>query len=67
VIQSLLREFRDEFTEHLDGGCRFPRELRFPKITDFDEQLGRFTYDERYAKKQPDWMYADGTRQAAGS
>jgi NADH:ubiquinone oxidoreductase subunit F (NADH-binding) len=64
VIQSVLRAFRDEFSEHLEHGCALPRQLRLPKIIDFDERLGRFTYDERYAMKQPDWMYAGDRRDA---
>jgi hypothetical protein len=30
-----------------------------PKITDWDEKAGRFTYDAGYAKKRPDWTYAE--------
>jgi hypothetical protein len=29
-----------------------------PKIVDWDEDAGRFEYDESYAKKRPDWTYA---------
>jgi hypothetical protein len=30
-----------------------------PKIADWDEDAGTFRYDEDYARKRPDWTYAD--------
>jgi hypothetical protein len=30
-----------------------------PKIVDYDEEAGRFCFDERYRQKQPDWTYAE--------
>jgi hypothetical protein len=29
-----------------------------PKIVDWDEGASRFTYDEAYARKRPDWTQA---------
>ncbi|MGH2655915.1 MAG: SLBB domain-containing protein [Actinomycetota bacterium] len=34
------------------------RGLVLPKIVDWDEDAGRFTYDESYTRKRPDWTYA---------
>jgi NADH-quinone oxidoreductase subunit F len=59
LVQSLLQLFWPEFLEHGSGPCPRPRELRFPKLVDYDEEAGRFLYDERYARKRPDWTYAD--------
>jgi NADH-quinone oxidoreductase subunit F len=58
LMQSLFLTFEREFRAHAEGACPSPRGLVLPKITDWDEQAGRFTYDERYAKKRPDWTYA---------
>jgi hypothetical protein len=35
-----------------------PRALLLPKMMDWDEDAGAFTYDEGYARKRPDWTYA---------
>jgi NADH:ubiquinone oxidoreductase subunit F (NADH-binding) len=58
LAQSFVHVYRQEFQEHAGRACRRPRELAFPKITDWDETAGRFSYDLRYPKKQPDWTYA---------
>jgi hypothetical protein len=44
--------------EHAANRCASSRDLVFPKIKDWDEASGRFSYDERYSKKQLDWTYA---------
>jgi NADH:ubiquinone oxidoreductase subunit F (NADH-binding) len=59
IAASCLERFADEFREHLGRKCPRPRELAFPKIVDYDEQNGRFIYDERYARKRADWTYAE--------
>jgi NADH:ubiquinone oxidoreductase subunit F (NADH-binding) len=58
LVQSLYYCFTDEFREHLEAGCAFPRRLDLPKIVDYDEHLGRFVYDRSYSRRQPDWTYA---------
>jgi NADH-quinone oxidoreductase subunit F len=58
LVQSFVQVFMPEFQEHFDRVCPNPRDLVFPKITDWDESSGRFEYDLRYPKKQPDWTYA---------
>lgn len=59
LMQSLLQTFGQEFADHLGRTCPLPRELVLPKIVSFDEGAGRFTYDDRYRLKQPDWTYAE--------
>jgi NADH:ubiquinone oxidoreductase subunit F (NADH-binding) len=61
LAQSAVHVFGAEFAEHFGRPCPRPRELRFPKIVDFDEGAGAFRYDERYHLKRPDWTYADET------
>jgi NADH-quinone oxidoreductase subunit F len=57
VVSSILRNFPEEFAEHLESGrCPRPRELVLPKIVELED--GRVTYDESQARKRPDWTYA---------
>jgi len=59
LVSSMLREFPDEFALHLDGRCSSdPRPIVVPKIVELAD--GVATYDDRQARKQPDWTYADG-------
>jgi NADH:ubiquinone oxidoreductase subunit F (NADH-binding) len=58
LVQSLLQTFGEEFAAHMTMPCPSSRELVLPKIVDFDPSAGRFTYDDRYRLKQPDWTYA---------
>ncbi|MDQ3980312.1 MAG: hypothetical protein M3314_12285, partial [Actinomycetota bacterium] len=59
TIASILREFSDEFAEHLEGRCRVPvpRPITVPKIVDIVD--GVVVYDEKQARKEPDWTYAE--------
>ena len=59
MVASLLREFSDEFAEHLEGRCRVPvaRPITIPKIVDIAD--GVALYDEKQPLKQPDWTYAE--------
>ena len=59
LVQSILKQFPGEFAAHLGHPCTLPRELPIPKLTDYDEQTAKFSFDERYRFKQPDWTYAD--------
>jgi NADH:ubiquinone oxidoreductase subunit F (NADH-binding) len=57
VIASLLERFPEEFVAHIeDERCANPRPLVVPKLVDLGG--GRAVYDERQARKQPDWTYA---------
>ncbi|MGH2703871.1 MAG: complex I 51 kDa subunit family protein [Actinomycetota bacterium] len=60
LAQSMVRVFVGEFAAHLEHACSLPREIVLPKLVDFDESTGEFTYDERYRLKRPDWTYAEG-------
>ncbi|HUF52821.1 MAG TPA: hypothetical protein VMR52_03485 [Dehalococcoidia bacterium] len=53
---SVLSAFREEFVDHVTGRCERRHDLKLPKMTDYNEGEG-FTYDEQYARKQPDWSY----------
>jgi NADH-quinone oxidoreductase subunit F len=57
VIESLVNRFSDEFQSHCKSACSLTRELKLPKLVDYDEQKHVFTYDERQRLKQPDWSY----------
>jgi NADH-quinone oxidoreductase subunit F len=59
VSQSALQLFDEEFAAHVRLGCRSDRDIPVPKLMDFDEETGTFTYDDRYRLKRPDWTYAD--------
>jgi len=58
LMQSLFLTFEEEFRSHAGRACPSPRGLVLPKIVDWDEDAGAFTYDEGYARKRPDWTYA---------
>lgn len=58
IAQSVLRSFAEEIRAHLGSACPLPRDLPVPKVVDFDPQMHRFAFDERYALKRPDWTYA---------
>lgn len=59
LTQSILRIFVGEVEAHLEMGCPFDRELELPKLVDFDEATGHFTYDDHYSHKRSDWTYDD--------
>ncbi|HEV7897461.1 MAG TPA: NADH-ubiquinone oxidoreductase-F iron-sulfur binding region domain-containing protein [Planosporangium sp.] len=60
LVRSAVEQFPGEFEAHLGRACPLPRDLPVPKFVDFDEEAGRFSYDERYQLKQPDWTFAAG-------
>ena len=56
VVGSVLREFPDEFAEHLQlHRCPRPRDLPIPKLVDLVD--GHAKYDETFWSKRPDWTY----------
>ncbi len=57
VIESLINRFSEEFQSHRKSTCGLTRELRLPKLVDYDDQKHTFTYDEHQQLKQPDWSY----------
>ena len=59
LLQSVIQTFTEEFQAHERRRCdRYRDELVLPKIVDYDEDAGRFRYDETYRRKQPDWTFA---------
>ncbi len=56
LIGSLLRQFPEEFAAHLEGAAPAP-EVPVAKLVDIRD--GVATYDERQARKRPDWTYAE--------
>jgi len=57
VVGSLLGAFPEEFVAHLEGRVRPPSsEEPVPKLVDIRDSVA--VYDERQARKQPDWTYA---------
>jgi NADH:ubiquinone oxidoreductase subunit F (NADH-binding) len=60
MVGSTLDDYEQHFLDHLDGrGCPKDRKVLVPKIVNIDDDSGEVTYDERHARKQPDWSYAD--------
>jgi len=59
MIQSVIGRFADEFRAHFNTHCPLPRKLPIPKLVSYDPQHHLFTYDERQARKQPDWTYEE--------
>ncbi|MGI8685983.1 MAG: NADH-ubiquinone oxidoreductase-F iron-sulfur binding region domain-containing protein [Acidimicrobiales bacterium] len=59
LVSSILETFPEDFADHLGGFCRLPpRTHLVPKVEDIVD--GTVVYDERQARKRPDWTYADG-------
>jgi NADH-quinone oxidoreductase subunit F len=56
LVASILRSFPEDVSAHLEGRCPSQRsEITVPKIIDLADDV--VTYDERQARKQPDWTY----------
>lgn len=56
VVSSVLQAFPEEFADHVEGNCpRHRDDLIVPKIVDLAD--GKVVYDERQARKRPDWTY----------
>ncbi len=50
----MLSKFAEEWAEHIETHkCPRPRELPLPKLKDFNEETGVWTYDVDYWKKRP--------------
>ena len=58
LVSSILETYPEDFADHLAGFCRLPpRSHLVPKVIDIAD--GRVVFDERQARKRPDWTYAD--------
>jgi NADH-quinone oxidoreductase subunit F len=60
LVQSVAQLFADEFRAHVGRACPLPRSIPFHKIAGWDAEAGRFSYDETYDTRQPDWTNAAG-------
>ncbi len=59
IVPSLLNRFRQEAVSLLSGERAPAGPYQLPKIVDFDEETRVFSYDERQARKNPDWTFED--------
>lgn len=57
VVGSIMSAFPGDFAAHLEGPCPRPRPILVAKLVDLGG--GEARYDERQARKQPDWTYAE--------
>jgi NADH-quinone oxidoreductase subunit F len=58
LIASFLRDFPEEFADHLEGQrCSGRHDLGLPKIEDIVD--GMAIYDQRQQYKQPDWTFLE--------
>ena len=56
MISSILRHFPEDVAAHLEGWCPSERTtIRPPKVVDIVD--GVVTWDEKQARKRPDWTY----------
>jgi len=53
LMQSLILSFEREFRDHAGRPCHSHRDLVLPKIVDWDEEAGRFTYDAEVRPQAP--------------
>ena len=65
LIPSLLETFEAEFDAHLAEATSGAEPILIAQIRDFDRERGVFVLDERQARKQPDWTYAEEPRPSA--
>ena len=58
LISSLVHKFKEDFDVQLTDTRYKPEPFPVPLIADFDEVNHRFTYDDTFAFKNPDWTYS---------
>ena len=58
LVSSVLREFPEDFADHLEGRRILERDVVVPKVVELDAD-GAVVYDERHRLKLPDWTYAE--------
>jgi NADH:ubiquinone oxidoreductase subunit F (NADH-binding) len=58
LVSSILRAFPEDVVAHEEGRCDLRHDLDLSLLADFDGST--FTYDEKQARKRPDWTYAPG-------
>jgi len=52
---SLVQSFAQEFAAHASGECPLPRTIVLPKLVDYDEEAGKFLYDQPYESTPHQW------------
>ena len=57
LIRSTLDRFPDAFTAHIGNATDPTIAVQVPKITDFDPDAARITFDPDYHRKRSDWSY----------
>ena len=58
IVPSIMTQFPSEFVRHYERGCQGCREVVTPKLVDFDESTGTFTYARtRAAGQVAGWNY----------
>jgi hypothetical protein len=65
LIPSLLETFEPEFGTPHGHLAASSEPILIAAIRDFDAERGVFLLDQRQARKQPDWSYADEPRPSA--
>jgi hypothetical protein len=55
-VSSVLRAFPEDVAAHLEGTAPPARRVLVPLVKDIADD-GTVTYDERHARKQPDWSF----------
>ncbi|HMC52037.1 MAG TPA: NADH-ubiquinone oxidoreductase-F iron-sulfur binding region domain-containing protein [Acidimicrobiales bacterium] len=57
LVSSILQAFPEEVVAHLEAPCPLPRPILVPKVVSLEAD--QVVYDERQARKRPDWTYQD--------
>ena len=58
VVSSILRRFPEDVVAHLEGTAPPLRPVLVPLVKDILDD-GTVIYDERHARKRPDWSFDD--------
>jgi NADH:ubiquinone oxidoreductase subunit F (NADH-binding) len=58
LIPSLIENFREEFVAQVTTPEQNPEVFPVPLILDFDETRQTILYDNKFARKNPDWTYS---------
>jgi hypothetical protein len=58
VVSSILRRFPEDVAAHLEGTAPPLRSVLVPLVKDITDD-GVVVYDERHARKRPDWSFDD--------
>jgi hypothetical protein len=61
VVPHLITRFARDFAAQVADPAATPTPWKIPKLVDFDEATGKFVYDEKQARKEEDWTYAEPT------